>query len=85
MAAGIIVVPFSMSDSVLIDIIMSVFVFFRYGMSGAVPQAVIMGLPVAIYYSIAGYIMMRIIMLYEILPAVATGMAAQHNMTMIIL
>ena len=54
MTPGIIIVPVSMSDPVLIDIIMSIFVFFRYGMSGAVPRAVIMGLPVAIYYSISG-------------------------------
>jgi len=31
MAAGIIIVPFSMPDPVLIYIIMSIFGFFRYG------------------------------------------------------
>ncbi|MEA3416224.1 MAG: hypothetical protein U9R02_08740 [Thermodesulfobacteriota bacterium] len=65
MAAGIIIVPFSMPDPVLIYVIMSVFVFIRYGISDPVPRAVIMGLPVAVYYSISGYIMMLIIMLYN--------------------
>jgi hypothetical protein len=40
MASGIIIVPVSMPDPILIDIIMSIFVFFRYGMAGAVPRAV---------------------------------------------